>query len=89
VTKEDEILQCLRDHRAETSAKLEEHGRLLARLEERSENQTRETQRAERAAHHRMDRMERRAAGVGAVSGALTGLGVVLARIFGWPGGGA
>lgn len=76
MTKEDEILTCLREHRTETRDKLEEQGKLLARLEERTENQNR-----------RMDRMDRRAAGAGAVSGALaSAAGVILARIFGWPG---
>ena len=66
------ILERIDEHSKETRAQLQKHGECLARLEERSEQ-----------TEKRLDRADRRATGISAVTGALAGVGVVIAKALG------
>ncbi len=66
------ILDKIDEHRTETRDKLEEHGECLATLIERSKN-----------AKERLDRVEKKATVISAVTGAVAGVGVMLAKALG------
>ncbi len=69
------ILDKLDEHAKDTRDKLEEHGKCLATLVERSKN-----------AKERLDRVEKKATAISAITGAISGVGVVLAKTFGLDG---
>ncbi len=66
------ILDKIDEHRTETRDKLEEHGECLATLVERSKN-----------AKERLDRVEKKVTVISAVTGAVSSMGVMLAKTFG------
>ncbi len=67
------ILDKIDEHAKTTREKLGEHGELLATLVERSKN-----------AKERLDRVEKKATVISAITGAVSGVGVVLAKTFGF-----
>ena len=69
--KLDHIIRKIDEQRKET----EDHGKILARLDERSLNQK-----------DRLDRVEKKSALIGAVTGSLTALGVVITKALGFDG---
>ena len=67
------ILDKIDEHARATREKLEEHGECLATLVERSVN-----------TKDRLDRVEKKTTVISAITGAVSGIGVVIAKTFGF-----